>query len=157
MNMRHSITATVLVAVFSMVGCGGPSAKFVGTWKQQLPDLTPRMISQGKGKPAVRFTPTKPKITDATLELKSDNTFSMKLDVTSTGTWSYDGIVVVLTTSTVDGKSPAEFAKHPTGEPRDYTKAFGLGVSESLTTLTLPAPSSNGPNSITAIAFEKKS
>lgn len=138
----------------SMMGCSSPEGPYIGKWSQVPPDLTPKKVKV-KGK-EVLDTPPAPKIQRATLELRPDKTFTMKTDVVAEGTWSYTGVVVALITTKVDGKTPAEYAKKPTGEPRNYKEPLGLGISEDLRTLTLPGGASMMGNSgVDYVAFTK--
>jgi len=159
MNRIRILGITVLGLLgLALIGCSSVENNLVGKWSQKLPDLTSRKVIPGKGKPATTITPSAPKITHATLELKADKTYSMMLDVPSSGEWSYDGIVLVLKTKTVDGKTPAEYASHPTGQPRNYKDPLGLGMTEDQKTLTLSAPGgNNGYTGVDPVAFEKGS
>ena len=152
---RPMHVALAVCAAYMLSGCGGEEAKFQGKWVQQLPDLSPKQMVVKKGQPPVTFKPTPPKIQNATLDLRPDKTFSMKLDVPVEGKWSYTGVVVALTVNTVDGKAPKEYAQKPTGQPRDYREPLGLGVTEDMNTLTLSAPRAmnGGGGTIDPIAF----
>ena len=151
----HAIGVVCLVAGLILAGCGANGeGQVTGKWKQMPQDMTPRKVIV-KGKSTTE-TPKPQQIQNATLELRPDKTFTMKLDVTVEGTWVYAEPAVALMTKTVDGKDPKEYQKHPTGQPRDYTQEIDLGLTEDFKNITLRGGSSmTGATSVESVTFVK--